>query len=655
MRLPEGGEGRVFTPEEKQKVRDATDLVALVGETVALRQQGRDMWGCCPFHNEKSPSFHVMPDRGFWKCFSCGRGGDCFDYVMERDHLEFPDAVRMLAERAGIELSDNGETFRRSRGGADKKRLYEAVEEAVRFYHLQLTRVRSQGADAARAYFGRRGFGSAVADRWDLGYAPGGGALVRHLTSKGFTPRELVDANLAVRRDNGTLQDRFYNRVMFPIRDERGRAIGMGGRVLDDSKPKYLNTSETPIFHKGANLFALDVAKAHITAQMEAVVMEGYTDVIASHEAGVCNAVAPLGTAFRARHVKILSRFLTAAGERVSRGRIVCLFDGDEAGLKAAERALQYVGLTTAGMYCVVLPGGKDPAEFLESDGVDALRALIAAPQPLVRFVVDRHLDRFDVAKPEQRSQALNDVVGAMAPIKGTLLADEYVDYVAGRLLADPSTVRAALAAVRWVPPRDDEDDDDGPAVAVTPSAQGGFGAAVQPELAWDEAAEPSERARPAAQVRLLPGDERMIRVERELLSTMAMAPDDARPFADRIVALTWTDPDHEAIAWSILASPEGSGTSDILTAAESVCPRAAQILADGTMWLGEESTPAAQMFDILIDDLEMRGIRRRIDQARSTMRVTDATDDSYDALYREVVGLQARLTELERKVRTVS
>lgn len=645
----------MFTPEEKQKVREATDLVSLVGETVALRQRGRDLWGCCPFHHEKSPSFHVMPDRGFWKCFSCGKGGDCFDFVMERDHLEFPEAVRALAERAGIELSDAGEPRRLQGSGVAKKRLYEAVEEAVAFYHLQLTRVRSQGADAARAYLGRRGFGSAVADRWDLGYAPGSSMLVRHLSAKGFTAREMLDANLAVRRDGAVLQDRFYNRVIFPIRDERGRAVGLGGRVLDDSKPKYLNTAETPIFHKGSSLFALHAAKSHITARMEAVVMEGYTDVIASHEAGIANAVAPLGTAFRPRHVKILSRFLTAAGERVSRGRIVCLFDGDEAGLKAAERALQYVGMTTAGMFCVVLPDGKDPAEFLASDGVDALRARIADPQPLVRFVIDRHLDAFDVATPEQRALALADVVEAMAPLKGTALADEYVEYVAARLLADVSTVRGALAQVRWVPPRDDEDLGDGYGAAVRQTSGAGAG---QGSLAWDGPAseDPDTRSFAPHRVKLLPGDERMIKIEREVLSAMAADADGARPFAERIAHISWADPDHEAIAWSILASPEQSSVQDVLTAAEEACPRAAQILADGVGSLDTEPVSTERTLGILLDDLEMRGIRRKIEQGRSLLRTSDASDaQAYDALFTEITELQRRLRELESKVRTLS
>ncbi len=626
----------MFTPEEKQKVREATDLVALVSETVALRQQGRDLWGYCPFHPEKTPSFHVMPDRGFWKCFSCGQSGDCFTYVMQRDHVDFPDAVRILADRAGIHLSDE-DAPRRGRSGIAKDRLYAAVDEAVSFYHQQLTRVRSDACDRARAYFAQRGFGSAVAERWSLGYAPGEGALVRHLTECGYSGREMEEANLAVRR-SGSLQDRFYDRVIFPIRDERGRAIGMGGRVLGDGKPKYLNTAETPIFHKGSNLFALDVAKASITAHMEVLVMEGYTDVIASHEAGITYAVAPLGTAFRARHVKILSRYLTAAGDRVSRGRIICLFDGDEAGLRAAERALQFVGLTTAGLYCVILPDGKDPADVIAEEGAEAFKAYLADPQPLVRFVIDRHFDRFDITTPEQRAIALSDVVQAIAPIKGTPLADEYTDYIASRLMADPSTVRSALAATHWLAPRDDEDDEPADQVRMMPSSENTVQETVTPS------------------VTLLPGDEQLIRIERQLLSVMAESPLAARTFAERIAQIDWCDPQHEAIAWAILAAPDDASPASVLSAAEEVCPTAAQILADGSFEGGTEGVAPSRTLEFLLDDLEMRTLRRRIEQGRLSLRGMDGTDtEAYDALFSEVSDLQRRLKELETKMRSVT
>ena len=629
----------MFTPEEKQKVREATDLVQLVGETVALRQRGHDMWGCCPFHHEKSPSFHVMPDRGFWKCFSCGKGGDCFNFVMERDHVEFPEAVRILADRAGIVLSDDGSSYKRDPNATQKGRLYEVVQAAAEFYHAQLTRSRTPAAAAARDYLGHRGFGSAVAQNWTLGYAPGMGALSRHLSSLGFSPREMVDANLAIRRDDGTLADRFYNRVMFLIRDERGRAVGFGGRVLDDSKPKYLNTSDTAVFHKKANHFALERAKASITANLEAIVMEGYTDVISSHEAGITNCVAPLGTSFTSQQVKMLSRYLTPAGERLSRGRIVCLFDGDEAGLKAAERAMQYVTTTTAGMYCVVLPGGMDPAEYIAAQGVQAMRDRIAERVPLVRFVIDRHLDRFDISTPEARALALADVVGAMGPIKGSVLADEYVDYVAGRLLADVSTVRAALANVRWVAPRED-DSDEAPLISVR---QQSFDVR-DPEPSY-------EHVQPAPVVPLLPEDARALQLERELLSALAADVRVAKCYADRVAQLTWRDPSHEAIAWAIMAVQDDATPLQVLDDAEAVCPGAAQILASGAREI--EADKSACAVEVLLDDIEARELRRAIEAGRSELRTIDPQDtttlrDKMAALS----DLQQRLMQLEDRRR---
>lgn len=630
----------MFTPEEKQKVREATDLVQLVGETVALRQRGHDMWGCCPFHHEKSPSFHVMPDRGFWKCFSCGKGGDCFNFVMERDHVEFPEAVRILADRAGIVLSDDGSSYKRDPNATQKGRLYEVVQAAAEFYHAQLTRSRTPAAAAARDYLGHRGFGSAVAQNWTLGYAPGMGALSRHLSSLGFSPREMVDANLAIRRDDGTLADRFYNRVMFLIRDERGRAVGFGGRVLDDSKPKYLNTSDTAVFHKKANLFALERAKASITANLEAIVMEGYTDVISSHEAGITNCVAPLGTSFTSQQVKMLSRYLTPAGERLSRGRIVCLFDGDEAGLKAAERAMQYVTTTTAGMYCVVLPGGMDPAEYIAAQGVQAMRDRIAERVPLVRFVIDRHLDRFDISTPEARALALADVVGAMGPIKGSVLADEYVDYVAGRLLADASTVRGALANVRWVAPRED-DSDDAPLISVRQQL---FDVRDPDPLSY-------EHVQPAPVVPLLPEDARALQLERELLSALAADVRVAKCYADRVAQLTWRDPGHEAIAWAIMAVQDDATPLQVLDDAEAVCPGAAQILASGAREI--EADKSACAVEVLLDDIEARELRRAIESGRSELRTIDPQDtttlrDKMAALS----DLQQRLMQLEDRRR---
>ena len=631
----------MISEEEKQRVREATDLAALVGETVVLRPRGADLWGCCPFHHEKSPSFHVIPSRGLWHCFGCGKGGDCIGFVMERDHLEFPDAVRLLAERAGIELAEDAHATRGRGSSSKRSRLYEAMEAAVDFFHQQLTRVRGEGPDRARAYLAGRGMGIAVADQWGLGYAPGSGAMVRELTRRGFTRQELIDAKLASVRD-GQLRDTFWKRVTIPIRDERGRCVAIGARSLDGSDPKYLNSAESPIYSKSRTVFGLDRAKSHITAQMEAVLVEGYFDVIAPHLAGIENVVAPLGTALTGQQVKTITRFLTASGDKVSRGRIVCLFDGDAAGLSAAEKALRHVGSTTAAMYCVALTGAKDPDEFLRTHGADELRGLIASAEPLARFVIDRHLARFDLTTPEGRATALADVVQAMAPLKGTPLADEYTRYVADRLMADPTTVRAALAKVAPPPAERDEDERDPLLEHADQMTLDQGGPAPAPSVAPRAGA-------------LLPEDARMIRVEREVLSAMAAAPDAARAYAERVASFSWADPRNEAIAWALLATPEGTDALGALAAAEAVVPEAAQILADGALALNDEGDDARAL-SILLDDLEIRSLRRQIDQGRAQLRSLGPSQqaEQFNELFQRLTAYQRRLKELEANMRSV-
>lgn len=651
----------MLTDEDKEKVRNATDIAELVSETVALRPRGADLWGLCPFHHEKSPSFHVVPSRGLWKCFGCGRGGDCFAFVMERDHVEFPESVRILADRAGITLSDDGTRYRSSSasgGAAHRNRLYAAMEAAVQFYHRQLTRVRSPEADQARAYLGGRGFGSKVSDDWDLGFAPGRGALLRELSSQGFTKKELVDARLVSQRDGGEPRDAFYNRVMFPIRDERGRVVALGGRVMDDSKPKYINSADSPIYSKTHTLFALDRAKSYITAQMEVVVEEGYTDVISTHLAGIKNAVAPLGTSLTAQHVKMLSRFLTASGERVSRGKIICLFDGDAAGLRAAERALSFSNLTSAQMYCVVLPDGKDPAEFLAEKGADAMRELLARPVALASFVVDRHLDKFDLLSPQGRANALADVVSAMGPLKGGPLAGQYVRYVAGRLSVDESTVSAALAKVRWVAPLAEEPESYGAgAGAGSATLALGDSTSSRKASAAGEAnslpTNPQGSAATLQQTDLLPEDKRAIKLEREVLSTIAEFVDAARPFEEALSQIEWADPRHQAICWAMLALPAGATAMQALSAAQQVEPQAAQILADGTSQLPSEEG-GHRVLTILVGELQIMSLRRQIDRATTRLRASTAAGDpqGYDSLYAEVVRLQRDLQQLERRQR---
>ena len=233
----------MITDEDKERVRQAIDFVTLVSETVELKPRGQDYWGCCPFHQEKSPSFKINPSTGLWHCFgACSEGGDVFSYVMKRENLEFPDAIRYLADKAGITLSEEAHVSK----GPRKNRLIECLTEAENYFHSMLMRGRGEGPEAARAYLSGRGFGAAVCKRWKLGYAPGRGALVIHLRKCGYTTQEMIAANLAVER-NGRISDWFYDRVMFPIHDEQGRTIAFGGRLTKkvENAPKYLNTRDT--------------------------------------------------------------------------------------------------------------------------------------------------------------------------------------------------------------------------------------------------------------------------------------------------------------------------------------------------------------------------------------------------------------------------
>lgn len=325
----------MISEADKERVREATDIVSLVAETVVLRQRGNDFWGCCPFHQEKSPSFHVTPSTGLWHCFGCHSGGDVFDYVMKREGLEFSDAVKYLADRAHIDIVDTGQAANR---GPKRTRVIDVLEAAQDSYAKRLMRGKSEGADAARKYFASRGFNSDICSRWKLGYADGSVSLSRELQQLGFKRDELIAADIATNR-GGALRDQFFNRVMFPIHDEQGRCIGFGGRVMGDAKPKYLNTRETSVFHKSKHMFAFDRAKESIAAQGFAIVTEGYMDVISMHEAGFTNTVAALGTALSLDHIKTLSRFAKT---------IICMFDGDAAGQHAAEAAVRYIESTKA-------------------------------------------------------------------------------------------------------------------------------------------------------------------------------------------------------------------------------------------------------------------------------------------------------------------
>ncbi|MBP3884661.1 MAG: DNA primase [Olsenella sp.] len=642
----------MITDEDKERVRNASDLLQIVGETVELKQRGRDFWGCCPFHHEKSPSFHVIPATGLWHCFGCGEGGDVFAYIMKRESLDFPDSIRYLAERAGIELSEERGSARR---GPKRNRIIECLTEAESFYSMQLLRGKSEGAAAGRAYLGGRGFGSAVCRKWGLGYAPGRGLLVSHLRGKGFTNQEMLAANVALDGRGNQLRDRFFERVMFPIHDEIGRTIAFGGRVLSQGKPmqggKYVNTSETTVFSKKKHLFAFDRAKEAMAATGEAIVCEGYTDVIAMHEAGFTNTVATMGTALTSDHVKLLERF--------AKKRIVCMFDGDAAGQKAAERAIQFVEKTKVEIVCVVLPDGQDPMEYLSSHDPDDLRAYLGKAVPLLEFVFTKRLEGYTNASPGRRVAALKEMAQLLAPIKKSVLLDDYALQIAQTLSLDASEVKRLIRATPVS--RDPQDAsahaDVGRASAGAPARYGtSYDSSAHDDGGYEEYAY-EDFAPAGANASMISNDERMQGIaERELLAMIASHPETMKRHSDRIATFMWSDERHEAMAWAMLATPAGSSPRDVIAAAESVVPDAARILSSGRLEFVSNMT-AERRATFLLDVVELWSMRREVRTIRGRLRSSSASmaDADSQELFRRATELQRRINELGIRVSSVS
>lgn len=628
----------MITDEDKERVRQATDILQLVGETVELRQRGQDFWGCCPFHHEKSPSFHVNPQTGLWKCFGCGAGGDVFAYVMKRESLDFPDSIRYLAERAGIELTEERGSQHR---GPRRNRLMECLADAERFFGTYLMRGRGEGAAAARHYLAGRGFGSAVCRRWGLGYAPGHGMLVAHLTAQGFTPQEILAADLAL-SGSGRLRDRFFDRAMFPIHDEQGKCIGFGGRVLTDAKPKYLNTKDTTVFHKGKHLFAFDRARDAMVSTGTAIVCEGYTDVISMHEAGLTNVVAALGTALTLDHVKMISRF--------AKSRIICMFDGDAAGQRAAERTVQYVDKTNLELLCVVLPGNMDPAEYLAAEGADALRGRLDAARPLMSFVFERHLERYDLSVPGQRVAALDDLAALLSPLSDSILLNEYATQLAGLVGANMEETRRrirsagakARSRMQASLGQGRSAEDEPPANAYGPYVYEG-------EELGGEGATPAG-VPPAMEPAVTLSDEerRQLDAERELLSLMTTDLAVVRPLGERIGSLSWADGRHESMAWAMLATPMDAAPHDVVRAAEGVVPEAPQILSSGTLDVTSDMS-TQQKAAFLVDVIELWADRRRVRQIQAQLKALGAGEPRQEArdLFAEATTIQRRINEL--------
>jgi DNA primase len=426
-------------------VRERSPIAEVVGDHVALRNAGGgSLKGLCPFHDEKTPSFTVSPERAFYFCFGCQAGGDVISFVQSIESLTFPEAVEQLARRAGVELVyEQGGSSVRSGGGGERKRLLAAHAAAQEFFAAQLAE--APEARIARDFLSSRGFDEAACAPYGVGYAPRGwDTMVDHLSGRGFSRDELLKGGLASQGRRGPV-DRFRGRLVWPIRDKMGDVIGFGARRLhdDDTGPKYLNTPDTPLYHKSTVLYGLDLAKREIAQRRQAVVVEGYTDVMACHLAGVATAVATCGTAFGPEHISVLRPLLLDSDE--FRGEVVFTFDGDAAGQKAAMRAFDDDQRFVSQTFVAVEPNGLDPCDLRLAKGDAAVRDLVSRRVPLSEFAIRSVLERYDLELPEGRVAALAATAPVVARIKDRALRPEYARRLAGWLGMDVDPVLARV------------------------------------------------------------------------------------------------------------------------------------------------------------------------------------------------------------------
>ncbi|WP_216694917.1 DNA primase [Dietzia psychralcaliphila] len=602
-------------------IRERTRIEEVVGEYVALKPGGADsMKGLSPFKDEKTPSFHVRPQHGYFHCFSTGEGGDVFAFLMKMEHISFVEAVEQLADRIGYRISyeGGGQVIQRDRG--TRSRLVQANAAAQQFYAERLHQ--DPEAETARAFLTDRGFDLTHAERFGCGYAPAGwDTMSKHLMRQGFEPKELEAAGLSKTSSRGSLIDQFHRRLLWPIRNLAGEVIGFGARKLfeDDNLGKYMNTRDSMLYKKSQVLFGLDLAKRDIASQRRAVVVEGYTDVMAMHAAGVTTAVAACGTAFGEDHLSTLRRLML--DDNYFRGEIIYTFDGDDAGKKAAMRAFsgdqQFSGRT----FVAVAPAGQDPCDIRQKKGDAAVRDLISARVPMFEFAIRSMLEEYDLDHAEGRVEALRQTVPVVADIRDSALRDEYARQLAGWVgWDDPATV---LRRVR------EEARKRGRARSAGPGPRGrgpgGPGGGPRPlrdraergggRTDDDEAGARAEHQAPAAPtgVPLPSAADPVLWPQREALKAALQYPGLAGPLFDSLPSECYTHPAYARIADALSAAGGcASGKS-------------------GANWVSEVST-----------GLEDDGLQRLVGlMAVETLRVAE------DALPRYVSGVLARLQEV--------
>ena len=402
----------------------------VVGQYVALTRKGSNLFGLCPFHSEKTASFSVAPDKGIYYCFGCHKGGGVVNFIMEVENLDYIDAVRFLAKRSGLEIPEDDSyrsTYRR------QERLWALCKDAAHFFHEKLY---SAAGKEAREYIVRRGLSKATVTRFGLGFAPNEwSGLLDAMVQRGYTKQELLDAGLAVKsQEKGSIYDRFRNRLMFPIIDIRGNVIGFGGRVMDDSKPKYLNSPETLIFNKRKNLFALNIVKK--SKQGRIILTEGYMDAIALHQYGFDCAVASLGTSLTEEHANILAKYTK---------QVVITYDGDEAGQNATRRAIGLLEKTGVQVKVLRMQGAKDPDEFLKKFGADRFKVLLEKSENHIEYQLLSLQNRFNLELDEEKVEFLKEAANLISTFSSAVEREIYGGRVAAVVGISPEAMKLEI------------------------------------------------------------------------------------------------------------------------------------------------------------------------------------------------------------------
>ena len=599
-------------------VRERSPIDEVVREHLQLRGAGGgSLKGLCPFHDEKTPSFHVTPARGVYFCFGCQEGGDVISFAQKVEHLSFTEAVERLAARAGVQLRYEQAGYVPGQQQSQRARLLDAHRAAAEFYAEQLA---TREAQLGRAFLTERGFERADAERFGVGYAPTAWeSLVRHLRARGFTDQELLNGGLAREGQRGPI-DRFRGRLLWPIRDITGEVVGFGARKLhDEDGPKYLNTPETPIYKKSTVLYGVDQAKREIARRRQAVVVEGYTDVMACHLAGVPTAIATCGTAFGAEHIKILRRLLMDQSE--FRGEVIFTFDGDAAGQRAATRAFADEQKFVTQTFVSVQPDGLDPCDLRVQRGDAAVRDLVAGRVPLFEFAIRGALEQYDLEIPEGRVRALRAAAPMVASIRDRSLRPEYTRILAGWLGMEVDTVRSAVA-----------------------------------ESGQPRATGESSRRRKAG-----PGSpDAATQVEREALMLAVQRPALAGPVFDALDAAAFTVPEHAAV-WDAVnaaggttaAAPGPQWVSRVRDAAADDTVRALVTRLAVEEFHQPDGMPDERYADAVIARLRELAATRNIAELKSRLQRLSPVErqSDYNRLFGELIALEQHRRVLREQV----